>query len=196
MTDKARIVSIEIDEKSLAPAGPDAEHERKVAIFDLLEANHFKVVGHDGGPYNVVLSLAACAVAASVSAQAWPDKPVRILVPSPAGSSPDVLAPAIGEKLKEKFGQPMVAENKPARRVAGGTAEGRNHLPQGRLINCPVQPRINYQPIADPHHGGLNEPAHFRQPETTIQQCRNHHKRRQCRRQSTLRGDQKQRKRD
>ena len=58
MTDKARIVSIEIDEKSLAPAGPDAEHERKVAIFDLLEANHFKVVGHDGGPYNVVLSLA------------------------------------------------------------------------------------------------------------------------------------------
>jgi uncharacterized protein (UPF0262 family) len=58
MTDKARIASIEIDEKSLAPAGPDAEHERKVAIFDLLEANHFKVVGHDGGPYDVILSLA------------------------------------------------------------------------------------------------------------------------------------------
>jgi uncharacterized protein (UPF0262 family) len=57
MTD-SRIISIEIDEKSLAPAGPDAEHERKVAIFDLLEANHFKVVGHDGGPYSVVLSLA------------------------------------------------------------------------------------------------------------------------------------------
>jgi uncharacterized protein (UPF0262 family) len=58
MTDKSRIASIEIDEKSLAPAGPDAEHERKVAIFDLLEANHFKVIGHEGGPYNVVLSLA------------------------------------------------------------------------------------------------------------------------------------------
>jgi uncharacterized protein (UPF0262 family) len=53
-----RIVSIEIDEKSLAPAGPDAEQERKVAIFDLLEGNVFKVVGHDGGPYSVVLSLA------------------------------------------------------------------------------------------------------------------------------------------
>ena len=58
MTDKARIVSIEIDEKSLAPAGPDADHERKVAIFDIIEGNTFRLVGHDGGPYAVVLSLA------------------------------------------------------------------------------------------------------------------------------------------
>jgi len=58
MTEKARIVSIEIDEKSLAPAGPDADHERKVAIFDILEGNTFRLVGHDGGPYAVVLSLA------------------------------------------------------------------------------------------------------------------------------------------
>jgi uncharacterized protein (UPF0262 family) len=58
MTDKARIVSIEIDEKSLAPAGPDADHERKVAIFDILEGNTFRVIGHDGGPYSVALSLA------------------------------------------------------------------------------------------------------------------------------------------
>jgi uncharacterized protein (UPF0262 family) len=58
MSEKARIASIEIDERSLAPAGPDADHERKVAIFDILEGNKFKMVGHDGGPYNVVLSLA------------------------------------------------------------------------------------------------------------------------------------------
>ncbi len=53
-----RIGAIEIDERSLAPAGPDAEHERRIAIFDLLEGNRFAMVGHDGGPYNVVLSLA------------------------------------------------------------------------------------------------------------------------------------------
>jgi uncharacterized protein (UPF0262 family) len=58
MSEVARIVSIEIDEKSLAPAGPDAEHERKIAIFDLLESNSFRVVGHDdGGPYTITLSL-------------------------------------------------------------------------------------------------------------------------------------------
>jgi uncharacterized protein (UPF0262 family) len=58
MTERARIASIEIDEKSLAPAGPDADHERKVAIFDIIEGNTFKIIGHDGGPYDVVLSLA------------------------------------------------------------------------------------------------------------------------------------------
>ena len=58
MTDKSRIVSIEIDEKSLAPAGPDADHERKVAIFDIIEGNTFRIVGHEGGPYAIVLSLA------------------------------------------------------------------------------------------------------------------------------------------
>ncbi len=56
--------------------------------------------------------------AGSASAQSWPDKPVHILVPAPAGSSLDVLARAIGDKLREKYGQPFIVENKPA---AGGT---------------------------------------------------------------------------
>jgi uncharacterized protein (UPF0262 family) len=53
-----RIAAVEIDEKSLAPAGPDADHERRVAIFDLIEDNRFAVIGHDGGPYAINLSLA------------------------------------------------------------------------------------------------------------------------------------------
>jgi len=58
MTSPRRIVAIEIDEKSLAPAGPEADHERRVAIFDLIEGNSFAVVGHEGGPYAILLSLA------------------------------------------------------------------------------------------------------------------------------------------
>jgi uncharacterized protein (UPF0262 family) len=69
MTGQPKIAAIEIDEKSLAPQGPDADHERKVAIFDLLENNVFKVVGHDGGPYNVVLSLADNRLVFDVSEQ-------------------------------------------------------------------------------------------------------------------------------
>jgi uncharacterized protein (UPF0262 family) len=53
-----RIIAIELDEASLAPASADAEHERRVAIFDILEQNRFVLVGHLGGPYQLRLSLA------------------------------------------------------------------------------------------------------------------------------------------
>jgi uncharacterized protein (UPF0262 family) len=42
---------VDLDETTLVAHGPDAEHEREVAIFDLLQENMFEVVGHDGGPY-------------------------------------------------------------------------------------------------------------------------------------------------
>ena len=61
---------------------------------------------------------AAALASAPLAAQNWPDKPVRILVPAPAGSSLDVLARTIGDKLKDRHGHAVVVENKPA---AGGT---------------------------------------------------------------------------
>ncbi len=61
----------------------------------------------------VALACAAATLAsAPASAQGWPDnRPVRILVPAPAGSSLDVLARAIGEKLKDRAGATVVVEN-------------------------------------------------------------------------------------
>lgn len=53
-----RLVDIRLDEASLAAASAEAEHERRVAIFDLLEENVFEVVGHAGGPYALTLSIA------------------------------------------------------------------------------------------------------------------------------------------
>ena len=50
------IVKIELDERSLAPATADIEHERKVAIYDLLEENYFHPVGVEGGPFELYLS--------------------------------------------------------------------------------------------------------------------------------------------
>ena len=51
-----RIVKIELDERSLAPATADIEHERKVAIYDLLEENVFRPNGAGEGPFELYLS--------------------------------------------------------------------------------------------------------------------------------------------
>jgi uncharacterized protein (UPF0262 family) len=51
-----RIVEIKLDERSLAPATADIEHERKVAIYDLLEDNIFAPVGSGDGPFELYLS--------------------------------------------------------------------------------------------------------------------------------------------
>lgn len=51
-----RLTDVVLDE-SIGRSTPDVEHERAVAIFDLLEENSFEPVGHAGGPYHLKLSL-------------------------------------------------------------------------------------------------------------------------------------------
>lgn len=52
-----KLISITLDEGSIGRGGPEQEHERAIAIYDLIEANRFEVPGHDGGPYSLHLSL-------------------------------------------------------------------------------------------------------------------------------------------
>lgn len=54
---KDRLIEVTLDEASLAPASANAEHERRIALFDLKEANSFAVVGEDQGPYALTLAL-------------------------------------------------------------------------------------------------------------------------------------------
>lgn len=54
---KQRLVAVTLDEQTIGRSNPDVEHERRVAIYDLLELNSFAPVGHDGGPYALRLSV-------------------------------------------------------------------------------------------------------------------------------------------
>ena len=52
-----RLVDITLDAKSLGRTNPNIEHEREVAIFDILDGNAFRIDGMDAGPYKLNLSL-------------------------------------------------------------------------------------------------------------------------------------------
>ncbi len=78
-----------------------------------------------------LVSLAFALFAASTAAQTWPDRPVKIVVAAPAGSSLDVLARTIGDKLKDRLGQSVVVENKPAAGGTVATAEVAKAVPDG-----------------------------------------------------------------
>ncbi|MSQ54520.1 MAG: tripartite tricarboxylate transporter substrate binding protein [Betaproteobacteria bacterium] len=62
--------------------------------------------------------LLGLVVAASVQAQGWPSRPLKLVVPFPAGGGTDLVGRAIAAKLADALGQPVVVENRPG---AGGT---------------------------------------------------------------------------
>jgi tripartite-type tricarboxylate transporter receptor subunit TctC len=67
--------------------------------------------------------LLAFSLADAAAAQAYPSRPVRLVVPYPAGGGPDLLARAIGERLTASWGQPIIVENKPGAGTLLGAQE-------------------------------------------------------------------------
>lgn len=69
----------------------------------------------------LALLLSVSTLTSNAAAQSFPSQPVRLVVPTPPGSSVDVAARLIGERLRERLGQPVIVENRPG---AGGTIAG------------------------------------------------------------------------
>jgi tripartite-type tricarboxylate transporter receptor subunit TctC len=105
-----------------------------------------------------LVALAAAGPGISV-AQSYPTKPIRLVVPFPAGGSLDVVARAIGQKLTEAWGQPVVIDNRPgaggnigADLVAKSAPDGYTIL-EGALsthaVNVSLYAKMPYDPIKD-----------------------------------------------
>ena len=94
------------------------------------------------------LSACLCAAAlAPASAQAWPDKPIRFVMSAPAGSSIDVLGRTVADKLKDRLGQPVIVENKPAAGGTVATAEVAKAAPDGYTMVLAFNGPLSITPL-------------------------------------------------
>lgn len=107
----------------------------------------------------IAAALAACALFTALPALAqYPNKPVKLIVPFIAGSSPDVLARNVSERLSMKLGQPTVIEN---RGGAGGNVGAEYAAKQpadgytlmlatsSHLVNPSLYSKVGYDPVKD-----------------------------------------------
>src|SRR4249920_1929186 len=104
--------------------------------------------------------VAAAAIAAAQPALAqYPEKPVHLVVPFPAGGATDLMARSLGQKLAERLGKPVVIDN---RGGAGGTIAAEavvNAPPDGYtlffatmgtlVINPSLYSKLRYDPVKD-----------------------------------------------
>jgi tripartite-type tricarboxylate transporter receptor subunit TctC len=109
------------------------------------------------------LFAALCAAsllhAGTALAQAWPSKPIRLMVPFPPGGSTDIVARIVAQKLGERLGQPLVIENRGGGGGTIGTAATARTAPDGynlavaststHVVAPGVYPKLEYDPIKD-----------------------------------------------
>src|SRR2546425_10039575 len=76
-------------------------------------------------------------LAASASAQSWPQKPVRFIVPFPPGGATDISARLLGEKLSQIWGQQVIIENRGGAGGAVGAATAARATPDGYTLFFP-----------------------------------------------------------
>src|ERR1051325_3710707 len=109
----------------------------------------------------VVAALFAAAMlnAGSAAAQAYPAKPIRLMVPFPPGGSTDIVARIVAQKLSSQLGQPIVIENRGGAGGTLGAAAVAKAAPDGysllvgststHVVAPSVYAKLDYDPIRD-----------------------------------------------
>lgn len=107
----------------------------------------------------ILTVLAATVLAGSALAQnAWPTKPIRMIVPFTAGSVTDIVARTVGDAMSRSLGQPVVIENKPgaggtigAALVARAEPDGYTVLihSSGHVLNPAIYSNLSYDTVKD-----------------------------------------------
>ena len=107
----------------------------------------------------IFIALISTVLLPAAWGQVWPSKPIKIIVPSAAGSAPDTMTRLLGIELQKRLGQSVVADNKPGAGgalgsdiVAKSPADGYT-LVMGNIgshaMNAGVYPKLAYNPLKD-----------------------------------------------
>ena len=134
---------------------------------------------------SLVAGALLCAASLDAAAQAWPNRPVRIVVPFAAGGPADLYARAIAEKLQGALGQPFVVEDRPGGGSIVGTDLVAKSAPDGYTLlmmsnthtvneslvpDRPFQLMRDFVPVAPVNYSDLVLVAHPSVPATTLKE--------------------------
>src|SRR6266568_8533184 len=106
----------------------------------------------------LVLALACAAMPLAATAQMYPAKPVRLMVPFPPGGATDIIGRLVAAKMQEVWGQPVVIENRPGAGTVVGTDYVAKSAPDGHtlgmvvtayVINPSLRPEMPYDTLKD-----------------------------------------------
>jgi len=110
-------------------------------------------------PFRVLAAIALAVAATAAQAQAWPQRPVKFIVPFPPGGATDISARLIGQQLSERWGQPVVIENRGGAGGGVGAAEAARAAPDGYTLFFPsgsvvtanqhIYAKLDYDPEKD-----------------------------------------------
>lgn len=109
--------------------------------------------------------LAASQAGAGAGAEAWPQQPVRLVVPFAPGGTTDLVARLVAQGLQDRLGQPLIVENKPGAGATVGSAAVAAALPDGytlvmsNIASHAISPHlyrnVRYDPVSDFTHIAL-----------------------------------------
>lgn len=112
-----------------------------------------------GFAFLLTASMCSASAHAAGSGPAYPDKPIRLIVPQPPGGAGDIVARLLAPNLHEKLGQPVIVDNRPGANGILGTEIAANAAPDGYtlallstgmfVINPVLYQRLPYRPMED-----------------------------------------------
>jgi len=133
-----------------------------------------------------LLAVAALAMTSgNAAAQKLSDRPITVIVPYSPGTGPDILARTIGEELHQRWGQPVVVDNKPGASGNIGTQQASRAAPDGHTLlivsnpftanislfkNVPYDPVSSFAPIIEVGVGALVLAVHPSVPATSTKE--------------------------